>query len=220
MFRRYFELVEQYRFRMLLVLLLVVAGLQSITPDRMYLSTILTVMSGLVFLGALKVTRLSRPVLRVGVVVTVLWTVIAIIRLHTSDGFLQFASVAATMAIVVLVAWGTFMSLFTEAKADGDALAGAVFGYFVLAVLWAALFDAVEIWAPGSFALTETGKQDAQMLYLSLVTITTLGYGDVLPVSMPARMLAGLEAAVGTLYLAILIGRIVGALKPRNGPDG
>ena len=55
------------------------------------------------------------------------------------------------------------------------------------------------------------------MLYFSLVTVTTAGYGDITPVTSIAQISAALEAALGTLYLAILIGRIVGQLSPRLG---
>ena len=52
------------------------------------------------------------------------------------------------------------------------------------------------------------------MLYFSIITVTTAGYGDITPVTSVAQISAALEAALGTLYLAILIGRIVGQLAP------
>ncbi len=48
------------------------------------------------------------------------------------------------------------------------------------------------------------------MIYFSNVTLTTLGYGDILPLSNLARMLANLEAMAGQLYVAIVIARMVG----------
>ena len=50
------------------------------------------------------------------------------------------------------------------------------------------------------------------MLYFSIITVTTAGYGDITPATSVAQIGAALEAALGTLYLAILIGRIVGQL--------
>ena len=52
------------------------------------------------------------------------------------------------------------------------------------------------------------------MLYFSIVTLTTTGYGDVTPATSLAQISAALAAALGTLYLAILIGGIVGQLAP------
>ena len=91
-----------------------------------------------------------------------------------------------------------------------------MFGYFLLVVGWALFFDAMETWSPGAFALAADGDPFTELLYFSLVTITTLGYGDISPVAPFARISAGLEAATGTLYIAILIARIVGALGNRK----
>ena len=55
------------------------------------------------------------------------------------------------------------------------------------------------------------------MLYFSLVTVTTVGYGDIAPATSVAQICAALEAALGTLYIAVLIGRIVGQLAPGFG---
>ena len=50
----------------------------------------------------------------------------------------------------------------------------------------------------------------AEMVYYSFVTLTTLGYGDIVPVSPSARALATLEALTGQLYLTVLVARLVG----------
>ena len=61
-----------------------------------------------------------------------------------------------------------------------------------------------------------------ELLYLSVVTLSTLGYGDVLPFTPQARMLAAIEAIIGQLYLAVLIARLVGieASRPRSRGSG
>ena len=56
-----------------------------------------------------------------------------------------------------------------------------------------------------------------ELLYLSLVTLSTVGYGDIVPVMAPARMLAALEAVTGQIYLAVLIGGLVGLRMQRPG---
>ncbi len=54
------------------------------------------------------------------------------------------------------------------------------------------------------------GKQSIYPVYFSFVTLTTLGYGDIVPTSATARMLAAAEAVTGQLYLAVLVARLVG----------
>lgn len=216
MLRMFFRLVEQYRFRALLGLLLLVFLLYAGLQEGGVVRHLLLALTALIFIGALYATRDTGQIFRVGTGVTLIWWAVTIARFAGNEDSIG-AAIVASLVVVVLVAWCTFKALFLEAKADGDALAGAIFGYFLLAILWATLFDALEVGHPGSFALTGADDQMAELLYFSLVTITTLGYGDVLPISITARMLVGLEAAFGTLYIAILIGRIVGAIKPRSG---
>ena len=214
--RFFFRLVELYRFRALLGALLAIIAQKALAPETPLLEGLGAVLTAMVFIGALWGTRDSAGVrvCVVGSAVSLLWLALMLLRLAGTDGPGGIA-ILVTLVVVVLVAWSTFAALFFEARADADALAGAIFGFFLLALLWAGLYDAIELRQPGSFALSQSGSASEQLLYFSLVTITALGYGDILPVSAAARALAGLEAATGTLYLAILIGSIVSALKPR-----
>jgi hypothetical protein len=123
---------------------------------------------------------------------------------------LDFASVATTMAVGLTALLVTVRALFTDRGLGADALAGAAFGYLLLAVVWALVYAQVEIAAPGSFSLPDgEGTVGGQLMYFSLVTLTTLGYGDVTPASPLTRLFAGFEAVQGALYLAIFIGRVL-----------
>ena len=124
------------------------------------------------------------------------------------------------LAIVLGALVATFAELVGHRDATADSLVGAIFGYFVIAAACALLFRQMEGAHPGSFRLPEGGDLDTQMLYFSLITVTTAGYGDITPVTSVAQISAALEAALGTLYLAILIGRIVGQLAPGLGRPG
>ena len=162
-------------------------------------------------------TRPTSNVSTVGTGIVVVWAVITLAAFALDAHWLGAIAVATTILLAALVTWRTMEALFLEDQTDRDALAGAVFGYFLMAVLWSELYPGHRVLATGLFGLSEGQDLGTEMLYLSLVTITTLGYGDVLPLKAFPRILAGVEAAFGTLYIAVLIGRIVGALK---GPAG
>jgi hypothetical protein len=93
-------------------------------------------------------------------------------------------------------------------------LAGAVCVYLLLGVIWAMFYTLVNAVSPGSFAgfapMVDLGW-DSEWLYFSFVTMTTLGYGDILPVSATARGLAYMQAVFGQFYIAILVAGLVGA---------
>jgi hypothetical protein len=69
---------------------------------------------------------------------------------------------------------------------------------------------------PPSFALGDGGAWLGSFLYLSFVTLTTLGYGDLTPLSRVAQMLTSAEAVFGQLFLAIFIARLVGLYAARR----
>jgi hypothetical protein len=83
------------------------------------------------------------------------------------------------------------------------------------------IYSVIEIIKPGSFysSIEVFGTSGSELLsrasvkvliYYSFTTMTTLGYGDIVPLTPPARMFSTLEAVVGQIYLAVLIARLVG----------
>lgn len=115
----------------------------------------------------------------------------------------------AFMAIIITA---TLRHIFLQQDVSADLIAGAIVAYLLMAIMWAFIYYLLEAAHPGSFSLP-TGTlqtQPALFRYFSLVTITTVGYGDITPVTPVARAFANLEAVVGQLYLVILVSWLVG----------
>ncbi|HUL34390.1 MAG TPA: ion channel [Candidatus Eisenbacteria bacterium] len=89
--------------------------------------------------------------------------------------------------------------------------------YFLLALCWFVIFTVINRLQPGSFvdggAAFVGGALASKLLYFSLATLTTLGYGDIVAVRPLARMLTTMEAANGVLYIAISVARLVAAYQ-------
>lgn len=106
--------------------------------------------------------------------------------------------------------------LFQRRDVTVDTILGAVVTYLLAAVAFTIAFEIVELLQPGSFsgipghARSHRAELGSSMLYFSFVCITTMGYGDIVPVSDIARPLAVLEGVFGQLYLAVMIARLVG----------
>jgi hypothetical protein len=110
-----------------------------------------------------------------------------------------------------------------------DSLAGAFAGYLIAGTVFGHLFAGLEWLAPGSFNFApHLASQGGQRLpphlllnYFSFVTLTTVGYGDITPVTQAARTLACLEAVVGQFYIAVVMAELIGlrVSQPRGG-DG
>ena len=111
------------------------------------------------------------------------------------------------------------VALFSYVGLPGSVTRGRIYGlvnlYLLLGMFYFAVFNFIETVEPGSFRETALPALDGisrhSLLYLSLVTLTTLGYGDVVAISQPARIVAALEAVTGVLYIAITVARLVAA---------
>ena len=108
-------------------------------------------------------------------------------------------------------------NVFGDGPVDLNRIVGSVSIYFVLGLVFALVYSLLETFQPGAFGLPPVSKvagshqtMFSELFYFSNVTLTTLGYGDINPVSRPARTLATMEAIIGQLYLAIVMARLVG----------
>ena len=122
-----------------------------------------------------------------------------------------------------LAVWREISTLATLATLSGVVLAlvfrpgpittrrieGAISVYLLLGFTWAQAYELVSLWHPEAFAGAVDGRDTNPWTYYSFVTLTTVGYGDIMPVHPLARALAVLEALTGQLYLAILLARLV-----------
>lgn len=107
---------------------------------------------------------------------------------------------------------------------SSDVLCASIAAYLMLGLLWALAYMLTWSVNPQSFAfnvpMEHAGLDGFNAFYFSFVTLSTVGYGDITPISKVARMLATLEAMVGLLYVAVLIARLVSLYSaPPASPD-
>lgn len=108
--------------------------------------------------------------------------------------------------------------IFTASVITRDIIFAAISVYILLGIFYGLAFILLEYFMPGSFSgVTEDFQSFSfntsfgeDIIYFSFVSLTTLGYGDIVPVSQPAKYLAVLEAIIGQVYLTVMIARLIG----------
>jgi voltage-gated potassium channel Kch len=126
----------------------------------------------------------------------------------------------ASSVLLTYVAILISVFLVRQERVSADMVLGAINVYLLFAIGFMFLHAFVEIVNPGAYlyqgeslsvALKGHPEVDALafMLYFSVVTLTTLGYGDIAPAIPAARMLCSLEAVIGQLFVAVFIARMV-----------
>lgn len=110
--------------------------------------------------------------------------------------------------LTLMVVW----QIFREGPITRQRVQGSITVYLLLGLIWAEAYTLAGLLNPDSFTVTTgAGRSEmlARMTYYSFVTLTTVGYGDISPVSLVTRALANIEGLLGTLFPAILIARLV-----------
>ncbi|MEM6453006.1 MAG: ion channel, partial [Cyanobacteria bacterium P01_D01_bin.105] len=111
--------------------------------------------------------------------------------------------------------------IWTTSEATADTVRGGISVYMLIGFVWALLYGIVATLEPGAFSppLFESGSsQDSYLkaLHFSFTTLTTLGYGDIVPVSDIALVLTNMEAIIGQMYVTIFIATLVGGYLSKH----
>jgi hypothetical protein len=158
----------------------------------------------------------QRTIFWIAIPIAILSMILVLASHYNPVWALLFANYLVLAAFLLLVSGSLFIYLGQQGQiiTRGRILV-SVSLYFLLGLTWFALYNLINLVQPGSFAEAGTPLTGvahwSTMLYFSLVTLTTLGYGDIVAVRPTARMIATLEAAAGVLYVAITVARLVSA---------
>lgn len=183
------------------------------------------VLAGVTFIPVIVSTiRLSQIKLWVWPSVSLM--LINIIFVVTGDTFrsrtltgIRWGFLAAFFALTAVALFSYLRSsrLVTQAH-----LYTAVNIYLLLGLLWTTLYLAIDAFHPGSIQIgSNPAERETNLLYFSLITLSTIGYGDIVPLSGEARILAALEGVTGVLYIAITVALLVSRFRtePSDSPD-
>ena len=137
---------------------------------------------------------------------------------ETGEFWLLVARRSAGIVFYVYITVAVLIHTLRGSTVSDDKLYAALSVYFLFAITFGIAYILLEQLSPGSFSYggAEPGRMQWHSgIYLSFAALTTLGFGDIVPVSAKARSLVGMEAALGVLYVAVLVARLVGTLgKP------
>jgi hypothetical protein len=116
--------------------------------------------------------------------------------------------------LVLATCIALFVYLMKKTQVTGDTIFGAIAVYLAIGVLFGGIFTMMALETPAAFDPPEFVRfgGETALYYYSFVTLTTLGFGDITPISDLAQILTTLEAILGLVVIAVLVGRVVGLL--------
>ena len=208
------------RFLFLLISLMLWLVLRPFLENYVGISTLMDVFMTILLISGVYAVSQKRVIFVIGLLVALIavavsWTnhLFNIFSLEVLSNILSVLFLGFVVGIIMAY-------LFREEQITADMIIGAICVYFLIGLMWAIGYNLMEMFEPGTFQVPHGAEPDiSHFSYYSFVTLTTLGYGDITPISNAARSLSVLEAAMGQLYLAVLIARLVGVRvsQSRNG---
>jgi hypothetical protein len=126
----------------------------------------------------------------------------------------------STVVLVVVVTAVTAQTLMARGVIDGPAVRGVLCVYLLLALLFGALTQFFGAIIPDYLHGASDPPNASESLYFSVITLATVGYGDIVPASALARALAVAEALIGQLYLVSVVAAVVSRFRPKRDRPG
>ncbi|NJD30444.1 MAG: hypothetical protein FIB04_00965 [Gammaproteobacteria bacterium] len=175
-------------------------------------------------LNLMLVTLWANPRWRIGrLVVAALWLLSVVASMVSVFGITQrwvqidrTVDIALVVPVSIACAVGVLAFAFRSRRPTLDGVFAMVVVYFLIAMIFAELYYLALVWNPDALHLLKPTAElsprelRSQLLYYSLVTLSTVGYGDILPTSPTMRMLAGIEAVTGQFFVAVAVALFVG----------
>ena len=141
-----------------------------------------------------------------------LWVIVLRLMDTPASRLHVFLTATAWLILALALGWTVMRAVFAPGRVTYHRIIGAVLLYLLIAILFVSLFTFVGLLIPNSYTgvtISDNATLASALIYFSIVTLTTVGYGDILAVHPIARSLCNLESIVGQFYTATLLARLV-----------
>jgi voltage-gated potassium channel Kch len=169
----------------------------------------------------LRTSGVRRRTLRAAAVAAVALALLVVVQALADAAFLAGGAYLVLGALLVATPPAVLRRVLRHRTVTLQTIAGAVCVYVLLGLVFAFLYLAIGAFKPDAFAEQGSAggaKGGADYLYFSFITLTTVGFGDIVPIGRVARALASFEALLGQIFLVTTVARLV-ALFSAQGPQ-
>jgi hypothetical protein len=213
---RWLRRAERVRdaFGLVLVLVLTTYVLASLLDNRGWSAVVLTVATSATSVVALTGSHARPIIVRRAILVSALTIALAAIAaISDNHTWLNFAS--AVQIVLLAVAMGAVLRrVVTTAEVGSRTILGAISVYTALGILFTFLYAMVDRIQSGPFFEGVAHPGGSDFLFYSYTTLTTTGFGNLVPGGQPGRMISGLEMMIGQIFLVTLVAGLVSLWRP------
>ncbi|MFC2147833.1 ion channel [Bacteroidota bacterium] len=153
---------------------------------------------------------ISRKVMFIGFVVIL----IELATRATDFIYVQYLAQLTTNLFIIFLVGSVIRHIMNQKNVSIYTLVNALNGYLLLGIMFMSLVAFCDLYIPGSF--NSSGNSDMELVYYTLITLTTAGYGDITPQLPLAQSLAMVIAVTGQFYVAVVVAILVGKYASKN----
>jgi hypothetical protein len=202
---------------LVLVLVLTTYVLASLLSNHGWTSVLITLSAAATSVVALTSSEAHRTTVRVAVLFAALSVLLAVVEAITGER--TWLNLASFIEIILLTiaSLAILRRVVTSAEVGFRTILGAISVYTVLGILFTFVYGTIDRLQGGPF-FSEVGQaKSGDFLFFSYTTLTTTGYGNLVPAGQPGRMVAGLEMMIGQIFLVTLVAGLVSLWRPGEG---
>jgi len=201
-------------FGLVLVLILVTYVLASVTPYHGWTAVLISAVTSASAAVALATARATRGLVRWGGRLAVLAVLLAAIAAASGGAPPLALSALLQTALLAAAVLAVLRAVISEPEVGFRTILGAISVYLIFALLFTSLYVALDRLQPGPLFGSSAHLGTGDYLFFSLTTLTTTGYGNLVPAAQPGKMFAGLEMLLGQIFLVTMIAGLVSLWRP------
>ena len=165
---------------------------------------------------ALVTSRAKRRTVRVAAVIGATCLALALVAEVADDSNVLGAAALLQLILLVAATGSVLRAVLTESRVTFRTILGAISVYLIFGLLFTSLYVGIDRLQDGPFFDGGGGDETGDFIFFSFTTLTTTGYGNLVPGEQPGKMFAGLEMLLGQIFLVTLIAGLVSAWRPRG----
>lgn len=218
MIRKVFQATKEGRFLYLLLILLGYILLAPFLQDYLHLKQLYHIFLTAVLLASIYAVRIHKKQSIAAMCLAVPMLFFVWFSYAMPSQFVRLLSALATLVFLIYTILLILIFVFSTRVVTHHVIFGAIAVYLLIGLAWSIVFGILESQIPGSFSQAPAADalQPGFFIYFSFVTMTTLGYGDIIPLKSEARALVVGEALIGQIYMTVLIAWLVGLYVSRQ----
>lgn len=210
--------MDRYKYEILLAAQLLLAAISPLLSAAIDAHILIDIALTVVFASAIYIISSTKRHFIIGMVLMIPAFILLWASKVTGSDTLEFISYIISTLFFCYVVSLILSDIFHVRLVTFDVIAGGISVYLFIGNIWGLLYTLIARVDPNAFNipaktaeyLGDTMGEAGSAMYFSFVTLTTLGYGDITPINAFARTLSYLEAAIGQVYLTVLIASLVG----------